>query len=82
MRVNIYIRKDNEDAWSKLSNKSDWVNKQFDKMVIPMTPAQTEVTVPAATKKITQEKIKYCKHGNSKGECFAKDAYRLKCNVL
>lgn len=30
MRANIYIRKENEEAWEKLENKSDWVNERLE----------------------------------------------------
>lgn len=35
MRVNIYIRKENEEAWNNIKDKSGWVNGM-------LTPAQTK----------------------------------------
>jgi len=29
MRANVYIRKENEEAWHKLENKSEWVNSKL-----------------------------------------------------
>lgn len=31
MRVNVWIRKENEQAWSELTNKSEWLNERLSK---------------------------------------------------
>jgi hypothetical protein len=41
MRANIYIRKANEDAWEKIEEKSDWVNRQ---LATPMPQPHTTGT--------------------------------------
>jgi hypothetical protein len=30
MRVTVYIRRDNEDKWATIENKSDWLNSVLD----------------------------------------------------
>lgn len=30
MRVTVWIRKENEDKWAEIDNKSDWINSQLD----------------------------------------------------
>lgn len=43
-RANIYIRKEHEDRWNKLKDKSDWVNAMLrlhDDFKVPIDPLET-----------------------------------------
>lgn len=31
MRVNVYIREEDEDLWAALDNKSEWIHQQLNK---------------------------------------------------
>lgn len=35
MRVNVYIRKENEEHWDKIPNKSNWVNERLEVSTAP-----------------------------------------------
>lgn len=73
MRTNIYIRKDNEDTWDAIDNKSEWVNERLDKPAIdiavsnlPKEAYELQVA-PIITKR--NEDMKFCKHNAVVGFC-------------
>lgn len=77
-RANVYIRKENEDAWNA-SNKSDWINEQLQKMspIVGMTiDTDARMTLTPVIgmgdklKKVQTDKgVEFCSHNQVKGFC-------------
>ena len=68
-RVNIFIRKANEEKWNNIPDKSNWVNTILENSddttqygLEKKTPARPMVTVMSGA-------IEFCKHNAVKGLC-------------
>jgi hypothetical protein len=68
VRVNVYIRKENEDEWDKIDNKSDWVNERLS------TGETTVLAKPVP--KVEGVSVGFCPHGYGKGNCKQDDCNR------
>lgn len=77
MRVNIYIRKENEEMWNSTS-KSLWVNTRLEEMREKKKPftkkpvAEPNVAKPEFKQEYSsnnEDTIEFCKHDAVKGMC-------------
>jgi hypothetical protein len=61
----IYIRKENEDAWSELENKSLWINQQLFKSHTD-APLHIDYTAREPTTETTPklDNFGFCKNGH------------------
>ena len=68
MRANVYIRKENEEAWAALSDKSAWVNGRLQEGLTEQEVANfDELGIAAVTSRIPPTKT--CKHGANPRFC-------------
>lgn len=77
MRVNVYIRKEHEETWDKIENKSEWVNDRLE----AESPAGVKLSTkihPGSNLVVTNTRSAYgfCKaHAtplDSRGKCLQK----------
>lgn len=61
LRVNIYIRKENEEAWAR-SGKSDWINNLLEK------PVSIDIDKKIAAAQAAKG-VEFCVHEKVKGFC-------------
>ena len=69
-RANIFIRKENEEAWKRIANKSEWVNSTLGAVpVIKSEKVRKELKLPPVikdpkdvTKTLPAESFNLCKH--------------------
>lgn len=77
MQATIYIRKENEEFWNSLKDKSGWVNKTLEQRKSTKTPLEdSRPVVPAPRTKLQPDPItgypccssaKPCKHWEYNG---------------
>lgn len=68
-RVNIFIRKANEDKWNKIPDKSNWVNTLLENSDDTSRYGAVRETVIGPVVEVLSEDIKFCKHDAVTGLC-------------
>jgi len=74
MRVNIWIRKENEEAWKAIENKSEYVNNLIG--YVSDQPTNTLQGTIERVKEIVDAPLDLCKNGHlgdSEGKCLQVD---------
>lgn len=82
---NIWIREEDDKNWLAIDNRSEWLHERLNTIFatpIITTNTNAERIVESVIDSPRFKSPKLCKHGSIKGECFSKEAPRLKCNVL
>lgn len=64
MRANIFIRKDNEEAWEKIKNKSEWVNNLLQEPKQPEPIIEPKKNIALATPSFVRNNAGACKNGH------------------
>lgn len=79
MRANIYIRKENEEEWEKLKDKSEWVNwhltekrtkGETSEEALPMHAVDEDDEGPGLKPpSVSRAAQRFCEHGAAVGFC-------------
>lgn len=70
-RANIYIRKENEEAWEGLLDKSEWVNYHLTERSTKgeTSPIDTLNEIDEIIEEVDSKDYSLCKHDAVKGMC-------------
>lgn len=82
MRVNIYIRKEDEEKWLSIPNKAEWLHSKL--ADTPSTPTKqlpdgsTAIVIPfEKNNRLAEPKtVEQCPHGYGKGFCKKEECNR------
>lgn len=68
MNSTVYIRKENEETWKAVENKSEWLNERLDHKTLVVSDRLVESELPHDMQKVIKD-MSFCKHGVVKGFC-------------
>lgn len=69
MNTTLYIRKENEEKWNKIPDKSNWVNTLLENSDDTSRYGIERPTPVGPVVEVLNEEVKFCKHNAVVGFC-------------